>query len=75
LTLFILSSVKVADGKGLYVEDSYRDTTIIIIIIFIVFTSLFAALRAYLCIIVIYRAKCFLERGQNGIEKIPAVVL
>ena len=70
-----MATVQVADGEGLYVENRYRDNTIIIMIVIIVLTSLFAALRTYLCLIVIYRSKCYLEREQDGVDKVPAIVL
>lgn len=67
LALFIISAVKVADGGGLYVQDSYRKSCLVIMIVFIVLTSIFAALRAYLCLVVVWQAQDYLKRQASTV--------
>jgi hypothetical protein len=44
-------------------------------IIFIVLTSMFAALRAYLCIIVVYQAQDYLRRQEDSVQIISTINL
>ncbi|KAI6195379.1 hypothetical protein M3Y96_01225000 [Aphelenchoides besseyi] len=74
VVLWIISTLDVANGKGVGLITN-RKTTIILMIVFTLLLSIVCALRAYLCVIVIFRAYTYLrdnnEQTDDKVNVIP----